>query len=346
MHMPGRIEHLVYDLEARSLKTIEDGPQSVAGSPATAEGASVAEAMAPLFYDTDEFHAYHRRFCERVCRLTAVRGKNVVGWCWFGVDGDTAKAPYSAPFSLIYPRAKWHLEELCGVVDGLAACGRQLAVRNVSFALAPLFYSPEIVNAEIAVLGHAGFRVKHVEINHYFDLDDFESADQFTNVLSRNARKNYRRALKSGLHFEPIAADRYEPAYDIIRQNREDKGYFVKLSLAHICDLMAMQTSTIRCFGVRAGSEPSSELIASAIVFDITPDISQVIYWGDRREHQLDRPMALLAMRLIEHYKGLGKRFLDIGPSSQGGIINFGLADFKKSIGCRNSIKATFQRDL
>jgi len=58
------------------------------------------------------------------------------------------------------------------------------------------------------------------------------------------------------------------------------------------------------------------------------------------------RPMGLLPIKLVEYYKQLGKRYLDIGPSSENGIINLGLADFKKSIGCRNNIKMCFKYDL
>jgi hypothetical protein len=51
------------------------------------------------------------------------------------------------------------------------------------------------------------------------------------------------------------------------------------------------------------------------------------------------RPMNLLPKLLFDYYKSIGKEFLDIGTSSEMGIINEGLTSYKKSIGCITSEK-------
>lgn len=39
-------------------------------------------------------------------------------------------------------------------------------------------------------------------------------------------------------------------------------------------------------------------------------------------------------------------KYLDIGPSTENSIPNYGLCDFKESIGCRRSLKYTMVKEL
>ena len=97
---------LVCDIErntVRELPSIDDAPSGM---------------VDPLYYDTTPFHAYHRRFCDRVFRMAAVKGDRLLAWCWIGLCGDVLMTPYSAPFGLIYPRLHWKAR-------GLSAARRQ-----------------------------------------------------------------------------------------------------------------------------------------------------------------------------------------------------------------------------
>lgn len=322
---------IVYDEKDRSVRVLPEGNDTFR-----------APISGPLLFDTEAFHSYHSRFCDRVLCVSIVRDNRLLARCYVGVDDRGMRTPYSAPFSLIYPHVKWRIEDLCAAADGLLACARHLGCTRVWITLPPPFYSPEVIGAETAALGHAGFTVQVIEINHYFNLKEFDSVERFVPQLSRSGRKNYNRACDPDLQFESLGADGIEQAYAVIKTNREQTGYPLKLPLSHIKDLIGMVPSSIQCFGVRY----CKELIAAAIVFDVTPTIARVIYWGDDREHQFRRPMSLLAMRLVELYSGLGRHFLDIGISSADGTINFGLANFKKSIGCRNSARLTLQHEL
>ncbi|GFI54142.1 hypothetical protein IMSAGC022_00753 [Alistipes sp.] len=88
------------------------------------------------------------------------------------------------------------------------------------------------------------------------------------------------------------------------------------------------------------------EEVASAIVFKVTDNINQVIYWGDLPGFADKRPMNLLAYTIYEYYWHLGLGFLDIGPSTMNGIPNYGLCDFKESIGCTTSNKFIFCKEI
>ena len=44
----------------------------------------------------------------------------------------------------------------------------------------------------------------------------------------------------------------------------------------------------------------------------------------------------------IKYYHSKGLKILDIGPSTENGIPNYGLCEFKENIGCTASLKYTF----
>lgn len=53
--------------------------------------------------------------------------------------------------------------------------------------------------------------------------------------------------------------------------------------------------------------------------------------------------MNMLTYSLFQHYRKTGVRILDIGISTENGIPNFGLCEFKESIGCSVSLKYCFE---
>lgn len=83
--------------------------------------------------------------------------------------------------------------------------------------------------------------------------------------------------------------------------------------------------------------------VAAALVYHVADGIAQVIYWGDIREYSVLRPMNMLTYRVFKHYYDEGLRILDIGISTEDGVPNFGLCDFKQGIGCTTSLKYCFE---
>ncbi len=81
--------------------------------------------------------------------------------------------------------------------------------------------------------------------------------------------------------------------------------------------------------------------VAAAVVFRIHEQIAMVVYWGHLYEFSEFRPINLMAFLLMNNYKEKGFKILDIGPSSEYGVLDEGLASFKESLGCITSDKYT-----
>ena len=82
--------------------------------------------------------------------------------------------------------------------------------------------------------------------------------------------------------------------------------------------------------------------VAAAQVFHVAKGVAQVVYWGDLRAYSHLRTMNSLAYMLFAYYHATGLKVLDIGPSTEGGVPNHGLCEFKEGIGCSVTPKFSF----
>lgn len=300
---------------------------------------NVDNLFKPPFFDSKEFHYYHQKFAESVYQVYFESESSILGYCYIGKRGKTASLPYSAPFSLLYPQEKWRIDDILQIVKGLISFSSSIACDRIVFTLPPEIYDPALIHSLSSCLFSEGFRVLSVDLNQFFDLSTFESKESYLAGLMRMVRRNYNKAINNDLEFVKIETGSFEEAYDVIEVNRREMGYPLKIPKSQMRDIINMKCLSSSCFLVRK----NGQAIASAIVFDVTDDISQVIYWGDDPEFREIRPMALLTTDIFEYYKVQGKKYLDIGPSSANGIINPGLFEFKRSIGCSHTVKLSFE---
>ncbi len=296
----------------------------------------------PLFFDNKEFHNYHQIFAEKVYKVLFEREDKILGYCYIGKREKIAKLPYSAPFALLYPPKKWRIYDIFKIVKGLISFCNSIDCDRIFLTLPPEIYNPELINSLSTILFSEGFKVSLVDINQYFDFSTYENKESYLAGLMRMKRRNYNKAIKNRLEFVKVNDENFEKAYDVIEINRREMGYPLKISKSQMKDIINMKCLSSSCFLVNK----DSQAIASAIVFDVTSEISQVIYWGDNPEFREFSPMALLTTEIFNYYKTKGKKYLDIGPSSDKGIINPGLFEFKQSIGCSHTIKLSFEFQL
>lgn len=252
-----------------------------------------------------------------------------------GERGGKLLSPFSAPFGGFSVNRHQNLEKVDEAVAALSVYAQEER-KDIRIVLPPQFYDNDLIASQINVLSRRA-ELQYIDLNYYFPLSKFAG---YTDCIERNARKNLKRALTSGFEFIAIQrgdADGMRRAYDVIRRNREEHGYPLRMSLSDV-------ESTIRIipadfFLLRHDGED----VAAAQIFHVAEGIAQVIYWGDLRAYSSLRPMNYLAYRIFEHYSREGLRVLDIGPSTEDGIPNYGLCDFKTGIGCDAVPKFVFE---
>jgi hypothetical protein len=290
-------------------------------------------------YNSPAFNDLNRSRVDDVKYLLFVSGKIRLGLI-AGIRDQFMGSPFSAPFGgFSCSKKNIGLEELLLVAEVLEGYARKLGLRGIRIILPPQFYDALLIAKFINALYVSKFEVSNIDLNYHFKLSLLD--ENYQGRLWRNARKNLRIALQQEMIFHECSseADR-KTAYDIIQANRNAKGYPLKMSYNRVIETGRIIDSHFFL------AEFKNSPVAAAIVFHVAPKIVQVIYWGDLPGHSALKPVNFLAYRLFEHFRSKGLEIVDIGPSTENSHPNFGLCEFKESIGCHISPKLSFRRLL
>ena len=254
-----------------------------------------------------------------------------------GIIDGIMKAPFSAPyacFSRISGDSK--ILNYSDAVKELVEYARNKGLKKIRITLPPNVYDESHIARVFNSLYVSGFRIAGCDLNYHYNLDNFNL--QYEMSIDPKARQKLRAAIKHDLKFQKT--EDVKTVYEIIHQNRTAKGYPLWMSYQNVLDtIKVVKTDFFLIFS-------NKEAIASSIVYHCAPERAQVIYWGNKEGTDDLRAMNFLAYKSFEYYKERAFKFFDIGPSTEYSRPNFGLCDFKQSIGCDVSTKLTFELDL
>jgi hypothetical protein len=257
-----------------------------------------------------------------------------------GISKDSfCQLPISAPYGMISSiRKNAKIKDYHSATHAIVEYLRdEKKAKGMQITLPPRFYDENAIALFENSLFMYGFRPKTMDVNYHFNLNEFDPQAYLEN-LEIKARQKLKSALQAGLEFRAAeSGEEIRRAYDVIQKNREHKGYPLKLSFEDIQN--TGKIISIEYFGVCK----NDEMIASAIVYHVSSSIAQVVYWGNLPGAEEYKPMNFLAYALFQHFAEKKLSIVDIGISTEDGVPNFGLCDFKASIGCTASIKPTYR---
>lgn len=255
-----------------------------------------------------------------------------------GVQDDKYIAPPFAPFSGFNRINDTSQESIDKIIPLLVNYSRENKVR-LELTFPPIVYNHEFYNLCVNSFSRSEFEISYIDINYHLDVNKLKN--NYVEHLSKAGKKNLKNGLAAKkidlLHSSDTAF--ISDAYEIISENRISKGYPLKMSLQKVMETIQVIPADFFIL------EINNERVAAAQVFHVAVGIVQVVYWGDRPGFEPYRPMNVLAYKIFEYYKEKEIKIIDIGPSSDGGIPNYGLCKFKTNIGCDTSLKFKFHID-
>ena len=291
-------------------------------------------------FSSAEFAELNSNKAEAVHYLLFKDGKYRLGLIG-GVREKTFFSPFSAPFGgFVYLNKEIKIPFIDRAIELLIKWADEHRLSAINVSLPPTIYQQSFIAKQINSFYRAGFMISEIDLNYSFELNNY--TEDYLSQIWRNARKNTHLALKQKLEFKKcVSAEEKRLAYEVVRKNRLAKG----ASLAMNWGQMQETTKLIRADSFLVFDEASNP-IASAIVFHISDEIVQVIYWGDIPEFACYKTMNFLAYKIFGYYKNQHIKIIDIGTSTVSSIPNFGLCEFKESIGGDIQTKLTFNRHL
>jgi hypothetical protein len=288
-------------------------------------------------FDSVEFCLLNADKADEIKYLIFNDGKNRFGMI-FGIKDGSLRAPFSAPYACLSEiSANNKISSYAAIASSLIDYARRVSVEKIRITLPPTIYDQSHLAKIINSFYVAGYSMSGCDLNYQIELDII--GENYFSLLDIKARQKLRSALDEGLIFEET--ENIQLAYDIIRRNRESKNYPLWMSYENV-----LATGTVVEINFFIAYDRLRAPIASAMVYRVSGDKAQIIYWGNSPDTENLRPMNFMAYSIFNHYKGKGVKFMDIGPSTEFSIPNVGLCDFKQSIGCTVSPKISFEIDI
>lgn len=290
------------------------------------------------FFNAAAFNNINAYKCEQVFYLIFKDTKVRLGII-FGQRNNKLVSPFSAPFGgFLATSDDVKLNQIDAALEALTAWATAKKMEGMRIVSPSFFYNENFLNKVYNCLYRAGFESSNIELNYQFPTHKFNENYQ-TNIWY-NARKNLKRAFQANLTFEKLANQDGKQAYDVIAQNRKERGFPLRMTWEQVLETTTVMTADF--FLVKKEATP----IGAAVVFHVADQIVQVIYWGDLPQYAEYKTMNFLSFQVFQYYKQQGIAMIDIGPSTEDSIPNHGLCEFKESIGCDISIKTEFYKKL
>lgn len=238
--------------------------------------------------------------------------------------------PFSSPFGGFDIRGK---ENIDCYENAIPLLKEYVGKKSIWITLPPAFYAESHISMTFSALMRAGAQLQYSDLNFQYDL---RKVPQYESYLERSARKNFHNSLKNQFEFKKMDSSvdaEVERAYNVIKCNRNSKGYPLRMTLQNVLDTIKIIPAD---FFVMSFEQQD---VAGAQVFHVSDEICQVVYWGDVPEFAEKRVMNYFTFKVMEYYFQQGNSILDIGPSTENGIPNYGLCRFKHNLGCDISLK-------
>lgn len=288
-------------------------------------------------FNTAAFSELNKSRCDELLYLLFMDKKVRMGLI-LARKGDLWTSPFSAPFGgFVVKTHQPTIEHVEQAVDALKEFLLSKNATSFRMTLPPLFYQSSLLTKIQHVCVNKGFVVTDWDLNYNFPTSYFKQ-NYIHEHMTRNARRNWLIACENDLKFDVLEGESgIRRAYAVIRENRDSKGYYLSMKEQDV--LNTSQLIKTDSFVVSVDDQD----VASAIVFHTATGIVQVIYWGDLAESKHLKAMHFLAYHLFGHYHRTGIPMVDVGPAMIDNKPNYGLCEFKESIGCDIQPKLTLE---
>lgn len=206
---------------------------------------------------------------------------------------------------------------------------------KIKIKLQPFSHNEALCSNSFNIFSRLKFSIVSSDLNYSLRVDD----EEFLNKISYGNQKKLKQCLRDGLFVSKLDISRFKEAYKVIESNRESKGYPMTMEQSDFLEMVKIFPNNIHCFAVFNPNDLS--MIASSICISINSDILYVFYWGDLPSSDSYSPITLLSSYIYDFAKENSYKIIDVGTSTINGEPNYGLINFKRNLGFRESLKLT-----
>lgn len=252
------------------------------------------------------------------------------------------KCPFSAPYS--YPveiRKFSKIEDVDCALEVLEEYCKEQKVHVLKFTFPPLFYDEHLLSAWVSSFYRRNYQIDNLDINYALNLKMLCKQDNYIHFIPEKGRKSLKKSQKIGLTIQQCKTDiELREAYQIIKENHEVKNRPVRLTFEQLMDTLNLVGHDV--FIVKH----ENKSIAAEFLYHINERIVQGIYCGVIPNFTNYNGMNFLTDYTIYYYYKKGYEILDKAIATEDTIPNYGLCNFKESVGCMRNLKFSFSKEF
>ncbi len=284
---------------------------------------------------TSSFLFHHPGFIFRNGEQSIIHFQESHSSIYFTRSGNSLISLDKAPFGSFILKHDASNSELISLIGKIQDWSLTNNINSLTIRCFPEIYDTDQSAVIQRALLSDGFTIKYKDITQVISIS--EEMD-----LNVHKKRRLRKCLTLGFTVRQITIDFLQESYSLIAESRNHKGYPVTMSMKELEHMFILFPKDYLLFGVF----DESKIIAASVCIKINSEILYSFYIGDNVAYRSLSPVTLLISGIYDFCQLHLYELLDLGISTDKGILNNGLYAFKKSFGSSDSRKLTFEKKL
>lgn len=290
-------------------------------------------------FNTAQFFDLHKSEAALYFQLCVGSPPETVGVVHFTpVEPGHYRSPRCGTFGSFEFRKTLGMEAVEGFVSEVERVLKESGANVIEIFDPPAILDPPKAAVLYNILCRRGYQVQIVELDCTLAVDKAT----FPEKVEYNLRKRINKCTREGMVARQVDASLCPQVYDVIAQNRAAKGFPMTMTCGAILKMIEVFPDRMIFFGAFA----KDTLIASSICINIGRGLLYVFYWGDLPGYEKFSPVCLIAQEIYDYARTNGFTLMGLGTSTKDGIPNYGLINFKREMGCIESLKLSFVKRI
>lgn len=256
---------------------------------------------------------------------------------YFSRVGNSLVSLEKAPFGSFILDARASKSDLILLIEKIQEWSKSNQITHLTVRSYPEIYAPDQSNLIKSALEESGFSIKYRDITQVIPVAAGEEMN-----LNTHKKRRLKKAHTLGFTFRQINPNFLEESYALIVESRKNKGYPITMNLKELEDMFTLFPQDYLLFGVFE----NNKMIGTSVSIKINPQILYCFYLGDHLSYRAYSPTTFLVHGIHDICKIHKIEFIDLGISTDRGLLNKGLYTFKKTFGSFDSYKLTFEKHL
>jgi hypothetical protein len=216
----------------------------------------------------------------------------------------------------------------------IAASGAQ----TIEILEPPAIFHPAQAAMLYNILCRRGYVVQAADLDYSLVVDGRAISDR----IEPSRRQRISKCKRDGIIARHVDLSLCRKVYEVISHNRAAKGIPLTMTCEGIAKMLEVFPDRMVFFGAFAGDK----LIASSICIKVSRAVLYVFYWGDLPGYEKFSPITLLAECIYDYAQKNTFSLMDLGTGTEHGVPIYGLINFKRELGCVESLKLSYVKQL